>query len=138
MDQYITITSSVQNPCDFVSNFTDAINLNDGYEVAVTQIFHAPLYNVTERNNKFTLIKDNTISDHFVPIGYYPGTCDIMEAIYEVLETAWRVGSNAHGNASLVHTKPQFTYAKNTGEASSLKLIDAGRYDVFNLSLKYI
>ena len=126
MDQYITINSSEQHPSDFVSNFTDAISLNDGYEVAVTQIFHAPVYNVTERNNKFSLVKDTTIVDHYIPVGYYAGTCDVMDAIYEVLETARKSGSNEHGSATLVKTPPVFAYAKNTGEASSLKLADAG------------
>lgn len=126
MDRYITITSSDQNPCDFVSNFTDAVNLNDGYEVAVKRIFHAPAYNVTERNNKITLIKDSNISDHYIPIGYYAGTCDVMAAIYDVLEKARIRGANEHGGEPLVDNPPQFAYAKNTGEASSLKLMDSG------------
>ena len=125
MDRYITVTSSNQDPCNFVSNFTDTINLNDGYEVAVTRIYHAPIYNVTERNNKFTVIKGTTVVDHYIPIGYYAGTCDIVEAIYTVLEKSRETGSNEHGQASLIKTKLVFLY-KTAGEASSLKIADAG------------
>ena len=85
MDQYITITSKNQNPCEFVSNFTDAINLNDGYEIAVTQIFHAPVDNITPRNNKFTLIKGTETKDYRIPTGYYGNTCEIMRAIKNAL-----------------------------------------------------
>ena len=125
MDQYITVTSSDQDPCNFVSNFTDTINLNDGYEVAVTRIYHAPVYNVTSHNNKFTLIKGITVVDHYIPIGYYAGTCDVVEAIYTVLEKSRETGSNAHGQASLIRTKLAFVY-KTAGEASSLKIMDTG------------
>ena len=125
MDQYITVTSGNQDPCNFMSNFTDTINLNDGYEVAVTRIYHAPIYNVTKRNNKFTLIKGDTIVDHYIPVGYYPGNCDIVGAIYTVLEKSRETGSNEHAQASLIKTKPVFAY-KTTGEASSLKIVDSG------------
>ena len=126
MDQYITVTSTSQDPCNFVSNFTDTINLNDGYEVAVTRIYHAPVYNVTKHNNKFTLAKDTNISDHFIPVGYYAGTCDIMAAINTVLVKASVTGSNENGGDSLIHTKPTFMYSKSVGEASSLKIVDTG------------
>ena len=59
MTQYITITSEDQNPCDFISNFLDSVNIDAGYEVAVKSIFHAPLYNVTEDNNKFAITTKN-------------------------------------------------------------------------------
>ena len=125
MDQHITVTSDNQDPCNFVSNFTDTINLNDGYEVAVTRIYHAPIYNITKHNNKFTLIKGDIIVDHYIPVGYYPGNCDILGAIYVVLEKSRETGRNEHGQASLIKTKPVFVY-KTTGEASSLKIVDSG------------
>ena len=125
MDQYITVTSSVQDPCNFVSNFTDTINLNDGYEVAVTRIYHAPIYNVTERNNKFTVIKGTTVVDHYIPIGYYAGTCDVLGAIFTVLEKSRETGTSDHGQPTLIHTKPEFLY-KSAGESSSLKIVDSG------------
>ena len=126
MSQYITITSSTQNPCDFVSNFTDAVNLYDGYEVAVTKIFHAPAYNVTEHNNKFTLIKEQALVDYYIPVGHYAGTCDVLEAIYKVLLKSMESGENAHGSGTLVLKEPLFLYAKGMGEASSLKIMDVG------------
>ena len=131
MDQYITVTSSTQDPCNFVSNFTDTINLNDGYEVAVTRIYHAPIHNVTSRNNKFTLIKGETVVDHYIPIGYYAGSCDVMAAIYTVLENSRETGRNEHGQASLIKIKPEFVY-KAAGEASSLKIVDAGVMFIVN------
>jgi hypothetical protein len=126
MDQYITVTSSDQHPCKFVSNFAESINLNDGYEVAVTRIFHAPLHNVTQRNRKFTLIKGNSIVDHFIPIGYYMGSCDVLNAIYNELLLSLERGDNGTGVASLIRAKPQFIYDKGYGEASSLKIMDTG------------
>ena len=122
MSQYITITSSKQNPCEFVSNFTDAINLNDGYEVAVTRIFHAPEYNITRRNNKFTLAKGTKTENYRIPIGFYEGTCQIMAAIYGVLVNS--ILSDLP-DETLLKRNPTFTY-KQGGEASSLQIQDSG------------
>ena len=124
MDQYITVTSEDQHPCNFVSNFTESVNLNDGYEVAVTRIFHAPLYNVTPRNHKFSVAKGTNVVDHFIPVGYYMGSCDILNAIYQELELSRRRGNNGFGHGILVTRQPQFQYAKSYGEASSLKIMD--------------
>ena len=51
----IVVTSNNQNPANFVSNFVDSINVNNGYEIAVKSIFHPPPYNFTEDNNEFLL-----------------------------------------------------------------------------------
>ena len=89
MDQYITITSEDQNPCNFISNFVESVNIADGYEVAVKSIFHAPLYNITSVNNKFTLTTSRRGRDEFaefeIPVGFYESTCDIVAAIHKVL-----------------------------------------------------
>ena len=38
----IIVTSDNQNPANFVSNFADSINVNDGYEIVVKSIFSPP------------------------------------------------------------------------------------------------
>ena len=129
MEQCITVTSSDQNACDFVSNFAESINLNEGYEVAVTRIFHGPLYNVTTRNHKFTLVRDQTgqqpvICDYFIPVGYYMGTCDILDAIRKVLLSSVETGNNGYGQNSVIRRAPTFQYTK-AGESSTLKITDA-------------
>jgi len=124
MDQYITVTSTEQNPCDFVSNFAESINISDGYEVAVTKIFHGPLYNVTSVNNKFTLQKDGVRVDYRIPPGFYKGSCDILAAMYWELEVSRNRGHNGLGVNSLVIRPPVFLYAKNMGESSSLRIAD--------------
>ena len=89
MDQHITVTSGLQNPCDFVSNFTDAINISDGYEVAVTKIFHGPIINITGEYCKFAVIwratteqiTHRSIVECSIPPGFYESTCSLAEAI---------------------------------------------------------
>ena len=89
MEQYITITSEDQNPCDFISNFVESVNIANGYEVAVKSIFHAPLYNITGDNNKFALTTRRSgrdaLSTFEIPVGFYESTCDIVAAIHKVL-----------------------------------------------------
>ena len=89
MEQYITITSEDQNPCSFISNFVESVNIAAGYEVAVKSIFHAPLYNITGDNNMFTLTTSRRGRDEYaefeIPVGFYESTCDIVAAIHKVL-----------------------------------------------------
>ena len=92
MDQYITITSEDQNPCSFISNFVESVNISDGYEVAVKSIFHAPLYNITNDNNQFALTTRRSGRDALatfeISVGFYESTCDIMGVIHKVLTDA--------------------------------------------------
>ena len=89
MDQYITITSEEQNPCDFISNFVESVNIDAGYEVAVKSVFHAPVHNITEKNNKFTVAlirsETETVSYFEIPQGYYENTCDVVATMQKVL-----------------------------------------------------
>ena len=124
MDQYITVTSTNQNPCEFVSNFTESININDGYEVAVTKIFHGPPFNVTSYNNKFTLQKEDVQVDYRIPPGFYKGSCEILVEIYNELERSRSRSHNGFVVDSLVMKPPIFLYAKNMGESSSLRIAD--------------
>ncbi len=99
MDQYITITSEEQNPCDFISNFVESVNIADGYEVAVKSIFHAPLYNITDDNNKFALTtiraRKDVIAKFEIPIGFYESPCEVMSAIHKVLSNAVKLDEDA-------------------------------------------
>ena len=120
MDQYITVTSSDQHPCDFVSNFADTISLNDGYEVAVTRIYHAPTYNITETCNTFTLVHyaDNFGPvQHSIPVGFYATSTDVLKAINKDLKKR----ADSITQVSLVTVAPNFSY-KASGEASYLEI----------------
>ena len=125
MDQHITITSKHQNPSDFVSNFAESINLQDGCEIAVTKIFHGPVYNVTSVNNKFSLQKEDVQVDYEIPPGFYKGSCDILAAIYRELEDSRGRGHNGRGVNTLVIRPMIFAYGK-AGESSSLRIVDTG------------
>ena len=86
----IVVTSGTQDPCNFVSNFADAINVNEGYEIAVKSIFHAPAYNITGENNEFTISVTYEGSGpvlHYYAItpGFYETICDVLAAIYSKL-----------------------------------------------------
>ena len=133
MDQYITITSKHDNPAKFSCSVLDALNVDEGYEVAVMRIFHAPLFNVTTRNNKFTIIKSvpvdgvkflNRVVDFYIPPAFYAGSCDILAAIYNEMKNSLERGSNGHGADILITKAPTFAYAKNIGESSTLKIMD--------------
>ena len=137
MDQYITITSSEQHPCDFVSNFADAINLNDGYEVAVTRIYHAPIYNITETCNTFTLVhnlQNYAPVIHSIPVGFYATSTDVLNAIYENLKKhvdldipssdTGRGGAGVPSHrprATIITVAPNMSY-KSSGEACTLEI----------------
>jgi hypothetical protein len=136
MDQYITVTSSDQRPCDFVSNFADTISLNDGYEVAVTRIYHAPSYNITETCNTFTLMRsvgNYAPVSHSVPVGFYATSTDVLKAIYENLKKHADLNTpsqssgtgagmpNVRPGVTRLTVEPNFTY-KASGEASYLEI----------------
>lgn len=139
----ITITSSHQNPADFSCSVLDALDLDEGYEVAVTKVFHAPIFNVTERNNRFTLSKPSsttysaselstsvdieeislTVSDYYIPPGFYPTSCDILAAIHKVLVDKLEIGHN-HGASTLIEKKPILSYSTTSPGTMTLKIID--------------
>lgn len=139
MDQHITVTSGQQNPCDFVSNFTDAININQGYEVAVMKIFHGPLNNITSRNNTFALeINNETIRTFAIPEGFYESTCGIAKSIYDTIPKNIGDGSsavwkyNAHGDGSIIKLPKYVTFysGKNGEYLELLKLFGYCKDDI--------
>ena len=136
MDQYITVTSSEQHPCDFVSNFADTISLNDGYVVAVTRIYHAPSYNITETCNTFTLVRSTGNSvpvSHSIPVGFYATSTAVLKAIYENLKKHADLATSTSrsaagavlphvGPGARITVAPNFSY-KASGEASYLEIL---------------
>jgi len=84
MDQFVVVTSG-STPSRFSSSFNSAINLAGGYEIGVKSIFHAPVFNVTEENDTFTVvIKGHTVS-YSIPHGFYDRSCEILRAAYQVM-----------------------------------------------------
>ena len=114
MRQYITVTSGVQNPSEFVSNFTDSINANDGHEIAVTSIFHGPMYNITDKNNYFTIGADTSSGGEqlgqlrtlTISSGYYETSIDVVNAMYKAMMSFY----NSHEkNQGFLSRKPILT-----------------------------
>ena len=117
MDRYITVTSTSQNPANFVSNFTGAVDFSNGhYEIGLKAIFHAPIYNITDKNNTFFVKKLDVIEQHSIPIGFYADSCHLLKAIKHQLDIV--VADDASG---VVGATPQFKY-KAGGEQAVLKL----------------
>lgn len=88
----IIVTSGTQNPSNFVSNFVESININDGYEIAVKSVCHAPLYNITEDNNEFTVSTNLTGNvyeySYSIPSGFYENTCEVLLAMQNTIATS--------------------------------------------------
>ena len=133
MDQYITITSEDQNPCDFISNFVESVNIADGYEVAIKSIFHAPVYNITEANNKFAVTtqlrarggeRQDIVLD--IPTGFYEATCDLMAAIHSAFV---REGQGDLVSLKFADRTMTLTF---TGNSRKISGVDTNRYFVLN------
>lgn len=92
----IVVTSRDQDPANFLANYMDSINLNGGYEIALKSLFHAPIYNITENHNRFSVAKSNdgtgstdqlnlTIAHFEIPIGFYESRCEIVTAMHKAM-----------------------------------------------------
>ena len=88
----IVVTSDNQNPANFVSNFVDSINVNDGYEIAVKSIFSPPLFNFTEDNNEFTVVTVINGKEYYhsysIKPEFYENTCQLLQknaTIYQII-----------------------------------------------------
>ena len=103
---YITVTSGKQDPCDFISNFVDSIDIHDGYEVALTGIYHGPLFNIDEEHNKFTLKKGKQVVNYVIPPGYYQSTAHLVLAMYDSLVDRLK------DTTGLVKLKPGYCHKK--------------------------
>ena len=119
MEQYIIVTSKGEDPSDFVSFFGDNIDTsNNSYEVALKEIYHAPIYNITSENSTFKLIQQGgSYSQIFkIPDGFYESNADILNAIDYEIENFSNHNPTARGS------KTKISY-KAAGEAISLDLI---------------
>ena len=133
MDRHITVTSTSQNPANFVSNFTESVAFGSGYEVGLKGIFHAPIHNVTDKNNTFkvkSIVKrTDVIESYTIPPGFYIDSCHILQAIKQALDDAISVDAisddaisdDAITTSAILRSKPEFKY-KAGGEQAVLKL----------------
>ena len=88
----IVVTSDNQNPANFVSNFVDSINVNDGYEIAVKSIFSPPLFNFTEDNNEFTIVTVINGKEYYysyaIKPGFYENTCQLLQKMQQSIKSS--------------------------------------------------
>ena len=130
----IVVTSDNQNPANFVSNFVDSINVNDGYEIAVKSIFHPPPYNFTEDNNKFTLatVINGNESYYFYAIkpGFYESTCQLLQKMQQSIKSS--VMKRIPEWTSTLSSNPQSV----TLNMNNTKRKDTSQYFVFGGDVK--
>ena len=88
----IVVTSDNQNPANFVSNFVDSINVNDGYEIAVKSIFYPPPYNFTKDNNEFTIATVINGKEYYysyaIKPGFYENTCQLLQKMQQSIKSS--------------------------------------------------
>ena len=104
----------VMDPCDFTAEFEAPIIFEDDYEVAVTEVSHGPLFNITARYNKFSIVKRGKVYDFLVTPGYYATTMNLLNAVSNVLASASR---------RLITNSPKITY-KEGSDGCCLKILD--------------
>ena len=88
MDRYITITSQDQNPSDFISHFGENLYLEGDYEIALKTVYHAPAFNITEKENVFEIYDKKTQLRYGlkIPPGFYENEADVLSTIYQVVK----------------------------------------------------
>ena len=86
-ENYFTVTSQ-KNASNFVSNFTNPINLSDNYEIGLKSVSHGSTYNVTSKTNRITLLRDdgnNHIEHIFLDTGCYHTKSELFHEIQSKL-----------------------------------------------------
>ena len=87
--EVITVTSKNQDPANFVSNFTNSIQLSGDCEVALLKIALPPVANVTKDNNKLYLVSISKVLPSQltleIPTGFYATGHDLAQAMHKVL-----------------------------------------------------
>ena len=86
----IVITSDNQNPVNFFSSYNESIDIDESYEIAMKSIFHAPAFNISSENNRFSIVKqvddESQVISHFqVKPGFYESRSEIMEAMRQAV-----------------------------------------------------
>ena len=81
--KYVTVSSSTQNPSSFISNFAQNVTFEDGFEIALKSIYHAPLFNINNENNMCNITNGIKNFSILIPNGYYETNGDILNAINE-------------------------------------------------------
>ena len=132
MEKHIIVTSKGQNPSDFVSYFGDNIDASDGanrYEIALKEIYHAPIFNITAENNTFELIKndeDITITMQVSP-GFYENNFDIIEAINVALRRGY-IGNSGVTNRNPTRIVAETSYDDN-GDSVTIELDKKSKWE---------
>ena len=128
----IVVTSDSQNPANFVSNFVDSRNVNDGYEIAVKSIFSPPLFNFTEDNNEFTDVtvingKEYYHSYAIKPV-FYENMCQLLQKMQQSIKSSVmkRVAKPPKWTPTLSSNPQSVTLNMN-----NTKRKDASQYFVF-------
>ena len=122
----ITVTSGQQNPADFISNFSNSIQLSENYEIALLKMAHPPLTNITDENNKLYLINSKSDETEVLTIstGYYKSTHDIAVEIFHQIS---KEAANEAGPFGLGHLVDEFdTHVtikyKNVGSTDEISI----------------
>ena len=121
----ITVTSLGQNPASFISNFSNSIQLSEGYEIGLLKIACPPIFNVSNNNNKLYVVKkeDNSELLFEIPQNFYPTTHDLAQSIYQVLAShSVEQGSDGDENADEINFKANLRYHGSSGSADHSKL----------------
>ena len=88
---YFVVTSGVQNPALFSSNFTTPVKLDQNFEIGLQSITHGPLFNITVANNKIVIIRTvpggaEDINFILLDPGLYTTVSQLLKHIYEKLK----------------------------------------------------
>ena len=119
----ITVTSLGQNPASFVSNFSNSIQLSEGYEIGLLKIACPPIFNVSNDNNKLYIVKKDDANSKLVfeiPQNFYPTTHDLAQSIYQVL--AFNSFEENHNEDEATDLKVNLRYHGASGSADHSKL----------------
>ena len=93
MSEYITVVNSPKGPVNFSTQFNTTIDLDDGFEVALTDLYHGAISNVTAENNHFYLLYTGHSGSGLralsldrslrftIPTGYYNTSFEVLDAM---------------------------------------------------------
>ena len=133
----IVVTSDNQNPANFVSNFVDSINVNDGYEIAVKSIFSPPLFNFTEDNNEFTVVTVINGKEYYysyaIKPGFYENTRQLLQKMQQSIKSSImkRVAKPPKWTPTLSSNPQSVTLNMNNAKRK-----DASQYFIFGGDVK--
>jgi hypothetical protein len=66
------------------------VNLTDGHEIALKSIYHGPVFNITEENDSFTIVKGDEEARLKIPHGFYSRSCEILRAAFLAISQTFK------------------------------------------------